>query len=178
MDFVDDVHLPQFPSPLACEAAGIDMPTLKNWSMRGRRKNLRAVHIGTEERVRVGGRKELRLNFRRVMQLAITKELVNLGFGPREASLHAFSFTDTESELPQSHRMGELFPTGYTLLIVYSANYSDVVNVQSDHMWRTVLKSGLGMAEPVCAAIVNLNRIDRRVRTTLGLPLSSPREGA
>jgi hypothetical protein len=172
MPYVDDVHLPQFPSDLACEAAGIDADTLKNWISR----KPPAVFVGENERVEAGEKSVFRFSFRRVLQIAIVAELVVLGFQPREAAWHAAQFTDGESSSPRSHKAGELFRKHYTLLIVYSRTYADVVNAKADDAWRLVLKSGLGMAEPTAAAIVNLNRIDRRLRTTLGLPLTA-REG-
>jgi hypothetical protein len=173
MAYVDDVHFPQFPSDLACEAAEIDAATLKNWISR----KPTAVMIGNEERIEVGDRTSFRFTLRRVLQLAITSELVRLGYGPRDASLHAAHFTDIETttEIPgrPNHRMGELFSKHYTLLIVYSTNYAEVVNVKADDMWRLVLRSGIGAPQRLTAAtIVNLNEIDRRVRTTVGLPLT------
>jgi hypothetical protein len=179
MSFVDDPDLPQFPSAISCEAARLDADTLKNWASR----KPPAVHIGEEERVQIGDKTEYRLTLRRVLQLAITVELVALGFSPREAALHAFNFTDMEASpgakgkptlLPL--KRGVLFRKDYTLLIVYSRSYAEVVNVKADKTWRLVLRSSAFPAHVTSAAIVNLNNVDRRVRTTLGLDLTA-REG-
>jgi hypothetical protein len=178
---VDDPDLPQFSSADACEAAGLDAATLKNWASRKQR----AVHLGDEERVQIGHKTEFRLTLRRVLQLAVTVELVRIGLSPREAALHAFGFTDIEHPRTQGSRGLHLLPEKrgvlcrkhYTLLIVYSRAYAEVVNVKADDVWRLVLRKAAGAPSHVAAAaIVNLNDVDLRVRTALGLPLTA-REG-
>jgi hypothetical protein len=172
--YVDDVNQPQFASDLACEAARIDLATLKNWASR----KPSAVFIADNERVSVGERTSFLFTLRRVLQLAITAELVGLGISPRNGALLAGFFTDIEEpEIKPFRQVGELFPKHYTLLVVHSSTHADVVNAKADEMWRVVLKLGRGSPmRPTAAAIVNLNDIDRRVRSTLGLPLKA-REG-
>ena len=172
MNYQDDADLPQFSSEAACEAAGIDSATLKNWISR----KPSAVTIGEDERVTAGKKTTYRFSLRRVLQIAITAELVRLGYGPRDASLHAAGFTGPEPEpLPgrTAHPMGELFRKNFTLLLIYPGGHSEVVNVKADDAWRIVMRAGLGVGRQPAATIVNLNDIDRHVRTTLGLPLTA-----
>lgn len=177
MLYVDDVNIPQFPSDVSVEAARIDLATLKNWSSR----KPPAVLIGDEERVPAGTmRTTFRFNLRRVLQLAITAELVRLGLSPRASSLHAAQFTDLEYELPgRPHRkMGELFRKHYTFMLIYpEAACCAIENIKAEDSWRLIFRKGEGAPRNLSAAIVlNLNQIDSRVRTVLGLPLMS-REG-
>ena len=172
MNYQDDADLPQFPSEAACEAAGIDSATLKNWISR----KPSAVMIGENERVKAGNKTTYRFSLRRVLQLTITAELVRLGYGPGDASLHAARFTDPEpGSLPgrTAHQIGELYRKNFTLLLIYPGGHSDVVNVKADDAWRIVMRAGLAAGRQPAATIVNLNDIDRHVRTTLGLPLTA-----
>jgi hypothetical protein len=178
MAYIDDVNAPQFPSDLACEAAQIDLATLKNWASR----KPSAVLIGDEERVASGEQRSVfRFTLRRVLQLAITAELVKLGLAPREASLHAAQFTDMEDgELPgrQSRRMGELFRRHHTFMLIYpDAAYCAIENIKADEPWRLVVRKGDGAPRNFSSAIIlNLNQIDARVRVVVGLPIMA-REG-
>ena len=175
MNDLDDAHEPRFSSDAACKAAGIDGATLKNWISR----RPSAVVLGAGERRQAGKRTIYRLSLRRVLQLAIMGELVRLGHAPREAASHAARFTDggTGSLAGRDSRQaGELFPRNFTLLLVSSATHADVVNARADDAWRVVMRPGPGMPRQPAITILNLNDIDRRVRTTLGLPMRA-REG-
>jgi hypothetical protein len=175
MNDLDDAHEPRFSSDAACEAAGIDSATLKNWISR----KPSAVAVGPDERRQVGKKTVYRLSLRRVLQLAIMGELVRLGHAPREAASHAARFTDGDSGPSggrDSHQPGELFPRNFTLLLVYSATHADVVNARADDAWRVVMRPGPGTPRQPAITMLNLNDIDRRVRTTLGLPMRA-REG-
>ncbi|MBI2715696.1 MAG: hypothetical protein HYX37_14780 [Rhizobiales bacterium] len=170
---IDQLDVPQFSSAQACEIAGIDMPTLKNWISRKQP----AILLERRERKKVGDRERLRLTLRRILQIVITAELVRLGFDPREASLHAAQFTDIESAPLrgiEQHKRGELFPQGFTLLIVRHAGFADVVNAGANDSWQKVIAGGLaGDRNATALAIVNLNNVNHRVRTFLSLPLSA-----
>jgi hypothetical protein len=174
MNDLDDAYEPRFSSDAACEAAGIDSATLKNWISR----RPSAVVLGAEERRQVGKRAVYRLSLRRILQLAIMGELVRLGHAPREAAAHAARFTGGPSEPPggRDGHQAELFARNFTLLLVYSAAHADVVNARADDAWRVVMRPGPGMPRQPAVTILNLNDIDRRVRTTLGLPWRA-REG-
>ncbi|KYH01700.1 hypothetical protein [Bradyrhizobium sp. DOA1] len=170
MAYSDDVNFPQFPSDLACEAAGIDAATLKNWISRKEP----AVFIAPNERVQIGERTSFRFTLRRVMQLAIVAELNNFGIGPSDAAWMAAEFTDQENDM-QTRRAGELFEKNYTVLIVAGSHLCSLVNATAETSWR--LLPTLSMAPSASSNIVvNINRIDMRVRVALGLPVWA-REG-
>lgn len=174
---LDDVNIPQFSSDLACEAAQIKPSTLKNWISR----TPSAVLVGDEERVPTGQqRASYRFTLRRVLQLAITAELVRLNIPPREASLFAAQFTDLEEgNLPSrpTRKMGELYRKHYTLMIISAeAPHAFIENVKADEVWRVIMRKGPGASRPTSAIVINLNEIDARVRMTLGLPILA-REG-
>lgn len=173
MLIVDDPNLPQFASDLACEAASIDLTTLKNWISR----KPAIVHLEECERVQAGTKgTSFRFTLRRLLQLAITADLVRMHLPPREASLYAAQFTDVEDD--PSRRMGELFRKHYTFMLIYTGSpHASIVNVKADEMWRLMVRKGAGAPHRFTSAvIVNLNQIDSWVRTVVGLPLTA-REG-
>lgn len=166
MAYADDIHLAQFPSDLACEAARIDAATLKNWISR----KPSAVFLADDERVQAGERSFFRFSYRRVMQLAITAELVAVHISPREAAWMAAAFTDTDDNV-DGRRLGELYQENFTVLVVTSSG-AFVVNAAAKQNWRTLYKlSPIAPSQATLSIALDLNQIDMRVRTVLGLPL-------
>lgn len=175
--FADDVNIPQFSSDLACEAAQIKSATLKNWISR----TPSAVLVGDEERIPAGQqRASYRFTLRRVLQLAITAELVRLNIPPREASLFAAGFTDFEdggSSNSPTRKRGELYRKHYTLMIISAETpHASIENVKAEEVWRVIMRKGIGAPRPTSAIVININEIDARVRMSLGLPILA-REG-
>jgi hypothetical protein len=172
MKYADDVNLPQFPSDVACEAARIDLPTLKNWISR----KPPAVFVAENERQQSGERAFYRFTFRRVMQIAIVAELVGLGIGPTDAAWMAATFTDSENS-NQKRNAGELFRKNFTVLVVASTHISSLVNADAETAWRLLPKLSIMKSSNLTSQIiVNLNQIDARVRVSVGLPVLA-REG-
>jgi hypothetical protein len=141
----------------ACRAAGINSVTLKNWISR----DPPAVLLTASDRAsHVSGRPHL-LTFRRVMQIAITAELVRLGWGPRAAAIAAASFTDSgNSRRPP----GELYEDGITLLVARPGEDEPsfkVVNWKHGATPFEVLGIGQG------ATVVNLSAIVETVQGAL-----------
>ncbi len=68
-----------------CEAAGIPHSTLRNWVS----SDPPAVLMKAEDRAMVGRGHALTFTFRRVVAIAITAELVRLGWRPRQAAIAA-----------------------------------------------------------------------------------------
>lgn len=166
MAYVDDIHLPQFPSDLTCEAAGLDAGTLKNWISR----KPPAVFLANNERVEAGDRTFFRFSYRRVMQIAITVELVrNYKIPPREAAMIAAEFSDAENSA-SSRKAGELFKENFTLLVVL-AGHASIVNARDDEIWRAIPRLSLmRLAINNSHLVVNVNAIDWQVRSVLGIP--------
>ena len=172
MKYADDVNIPQFPSDIACEAARIDLATLKNWISR----KPPAVFVADKERVQSGERAFFRFTLRRVLQIAIVAELVALGVGPSDAAWMAAKFSDSENS-NQKRQAGELFRKDFTLLVVTGAHHSDIVNASADAAWRLLPKLSIMRSGNLSSQIVvNLNQIDARVRIAVGLPVPA-REG-
>jgi hypothetical protein len=168
MKYVDDVNYPQFSSDLACKAAGVDMATLKNWISR----KPPAVHIGAEERTTAGTRAHYNFNLRRILQLAITAQLVQLGLAPREASMHALQFTDVSPQRPPIRAMGELFQEDYTFLVIHDTQPGMVTNFKIDETWQTMMHERRGRFLSPKSILLNLNVVDTGVRTAVGLPIA------
>jgi hypothetical protein len=164
MAYKDDVNLPQFPSDLSCEAAMIDAATLKNWSSR----KPPAVFVARNERVKVGDRSFFKFSFRRVMQLAITAELVQFNIPPREAAWMAAEFSDSENST-SPRGAGELFAKNYTLLFVVGTEAA-LINVPRSTPWFA-LSSFSPWQKPAAQIVLNINEIDGRVRMVLGIPV-------
>ena len=162
MAYKDDLHLPQFPSDLTCEAARIDAATLKNWSSR----KPPAVFIAPNERVTVGTRSFFNFSYRRVMQLALTAELVALQIPPREAAFMAAKFTDGDDI---GREAGDLFKKNYTLLYVVG-HEACLINVPRNTPWVS-LAGFSPWQKPASQIVLNINEIDGHVRQTLGIPV-------
>jgi hypothetical protein len=169
--YADDLHLPQIPSADACRAAGIEQVTLKSWISR----KPSAVLLSDAERAEAGERTRFLFTLNRVNQIALTAEGVGLGLGPRAAALIAASFTDgtsgiTDTGAPVSRGLGELFPTGQTLLVAYpGGQVGYVLNATADTPWHRAL-SAMGLTPAACT-LLNVNQVVWRVRSALELPV-------
>lgn len=109
----------RYGSAVTCTAAGIDKKTLNNWLSR----QPAVVLLTDKERREAGERNRFSFDRNRVVQIALTAELVRLGVQPRRAAMCAAVFTDAaegrgahpnfEQRMP-----GELFKGAYTFLVV------------------------------------------------------------
>ena len=82
----------RYGSATAIKAARITPKTLNNWLSR----DPPAVYLNEAERREVGERKRFCFSEKRILQIALTAELVTLGVQPRRASFAAMMFTDTD----------------------------------------------------------------------------------
>jgi len=98
----------------ACYATLIDRKTLDNWLERA------AVLLSIDDRREAGERKRVTFTFERIVQIALTAELVKLGVQPRRAGLAASAFTDmsggVRSDFPR--KPGQLFEGAETFLVL------------------------------------------------------------
>jgi hypothetical protein len=78
------------------------------------------------------------LSIRRILQIAFTTELSQLGIGPSRAAKAAFEFTDKGNV---GRAVGELYPIGRTLLVGLPRGESKVVNVPPDLSISDVLSA-------------------------------------
>jgi hypothetical protein len=168
-----DLDAPQFSSAEACSAAGIDIDTFKNWILRD------SSPILLKESERRGGSARLTLSYRRVLQIALTAELVRLSIPPKRAAAWALGFTDVGdtyggspdeiAEGAASARLpGALYPEGLTLLVAHPyEEASRCINVgRRAEITDILFGFGRGNAS---AVLVNVNAVDRRVRAALDL---------
>lgn len=173
----------RFTSAEVCVAANIKLETLKNWVFR----RPAAVLLTADDQAASAKGSPIRYSFNRVMQIAITAELVRLGWQPRQAAMVAVSFTDVSnggpativddaSNLdphPDDRGPGELFRTGRTLLVAHEApldNLPGGVCVRVDE--TTPLADVLGITTSVHAAVVvDVSALWESVRLRLRLPL-------
>ena len=194
MAYIGDVDAPQFFTADACRAAGIDPATLKNWITRtpsaillSQEDKLKFQEAGApietepRERMAAGSGRSHLFTFRRVMQIALTAELVALGFPPRKAGMVAVGFTDVghggagyvgDGEPIRIKRLpGELYPDGWTILVAESDRETGrTVNVHHNTLLTELLFTSA--RPPSTLVIVNVNAVDRRVRAALGLDMN------
>lgn len=176
MNYIENIDAPQFFSADACKAAGIESATLKNWLLPDRH----AILMSEEDRRAAGSGRPHLFTYRRVMQIALTAELVSLGFAPRRAGTMAAGFTDVGEgfsgwvgevyPVPKLRGPGELFEDGFTFLIASPGE-------ESSHVCQVDLKTPLvklmwspGIGTRSTAAMINVNHVDWRVKESLGLP--------
>jgi hypothetical protein len=161
--YIEDIDAPQFTASAVCVAAKIPMTTLKSWA--GPRA---AIPITSAARGR------LTFSFRRVMQIAITADLVKLGFAARRAATLATGFTDVgdgaagwnDEVLIRARRPGHLYPEGLTVLIANPASErAEVINISRNTSFMDALAAQPAPVESV--AFINVNVVDRRVRESL-----------
>lgn len=195
MTYLPNPDAPQFFSGDACKAAGIDGATLKNWIVRDPpvilttdedRAAFAAAYaqdehaIGPEgpshERMATGSGRSHLFTWRRVMQIALTAELVRLGLPPRKAGIVAAGFTDVGDGAGQwgdgpvkfDRLPGEMYPSGLTVLVTSpDTDTGRVVNVGGKSSLAEVFFHGTRRAAAV--ALVNVNEINDRVANALGL---------
>lgn len=171
----------RYTSAQVCAAVGISESTLKNWVSR----KPQVVLMTSEERERAGRGVPLLFSFQRVMQIAITAELVALGLQPRPAALAAAAFTDTDTgaddggwvyDAPSAplRQPGQLFPVGITYLVVPNAAdddaiNADVKNVMPDTTVYDLLRGErIGRPGAVSAILLDVNAVHDRIRGVLG----------
>src|SRR5688500_13658042 len=83
-------YQPRFTSAEVCQAAGISAETLKNWVSR----KPAAILLDKKDQAATARGVPIRFSFNRVMQIALTAELVRLGWQPRAAAMVAVTFSD------------------------------------------------------------------------------------
>jgi hypothetical protein len=145
-------HEKRYTSAQACAAAGITTSTLLNWVSR----KPPVILLTAKDREISGKGRPLLFSFHRVMQIALTAEMVDYGFSPRQAAGMVFPFTDRTSayepgasgwsekpheEIAKRLRMpGKLFPIGQTVLVISKESaVGTVVNVRDDTVFKDVL---------------------------------------
>lgn len=116
------------------------------------------------------------ISYRGVMRLALTARLVECGIHPRSAWLSALRFTDSANtsyweEGPASTRsdrkLGQLYPTGLTLLVVRpNKEVGRVINVDDDAHPHRLIRGTVGAAG---ATIVIVNDVIASVNRALGI---------
>ncbi len=162
-------HVPYYTSAETALAAGVSADTLKNWVSR----KPQVILMTQEEREEVGRGRPILFSTQRVIQVAITARLVEMGWQPRAATMLAAGFTDVghgESRTPDGRVVrpardpGQLFPDGATLLVarpgVSVPSSNDVLHVTPDSPWMAVLRDE-------AAVVLNLNSLVQGVRLRL-----------
>lgn len=178
MTFSPDPFAPQFFSTDVARATGVSLATLKNWISR----DPPAVLMSDADRQSsTSGRSHL-FTFNRIMQVALTAELVRLGIGPRRAGLLAATFTDTDIGSrpagPRAEAMprtpGQLFSEGATVLIAYDGeDVASIVNMLPDTPMQSLFfPHGRRTKRADAAALVWVDMVHARVSRALrqGLP--------
>jgi hypothetical protein len=164
-DYVD-----RFTSAEVCAAANITPATLKNWVSR----RPAAVLLTKEDQVASAKGSPIRYSFNRVMQIAITAELVRMGWQPRPAAMLAVQFSDLGfgplGDQP-GRDPGELFPTGRTVLIADTVPADDCPGGKCIRVDDSTPLCSVLYAHPA-AVVVDVSRIWMTVRVQLGLPRS------
>jgi len=158
----------RYGSAIACAAAGIDRKTMSNWLSR-----TPAVILLTEaERREAGERKRFDFDVRRIVQIALTADLVSLNMQPRRAAMCAAAFTDSatgSSAFPgfKQRRPAELFHGAETYLIVPPGDDpARVIPVTPDMTIADVLTPEYG--QPLTRAILlRVNDVVARVHAAL-----------
>jgi len=165
--YSSDPHVAQFFLTDVCAAVGISAQTLTNWISR----DPPAVFLTDEDRKGKAGRGHL-LTFQRVMQVALTAELMKFGMGPRRAGTLAATFTDTDAGYYAAgarREPGELFTTGLTVLVAYEGEeWATILNAADDTPLRNIfhpVESATKTAR--AAAVVWVNLIYAQVRAAL-----------
>lgn len=168
MTVKDELHLPQFATGAACQAAGISTDTFKNWVSR----KPQVILLSKDEREEAGGRVFFKLTLQSVYHLALLRTLAARGLEPRHAHMVASAFTlfGDGTHDPEADPRGPacLYADGYTYLIgTADGGYT----VQVDPA-KTSLVGALVRAEDFggASAVVRVDPIVWAVRAALGLP--------
>jgi hypothetical protein len=173
----------RFTSAQVCEAAGISASTLKNWVSR----EPQVVLLREEDRENERGGKGIPLtfSFNRVMQVALTAELVRFGWQPRAATLAAVAFTDLGDAAhgwaadgpPVLGRLpGQLYATGTTVLIATPGDddegpRGECLQMDADTPWSRIFRPSHASGQHTAVTVVDVSALWSRVRLRLGLPL-------
>lgn len=159
-----DIHEPRFTSADVCRAAGVPAATLANWISR----KPATIRLGEHDTPAGGSTGTHLFTLNRIVQVALTAELVTLGIPPRDAAWCAFAFTDTEepSYLPWTGRedraRGELFREGRTVLLA-GVGFAQIVNMAAGVPLDVLIRQR-GAAS---AVVVDVNAVVARVRAAL-----------
>lgn len=152
----------RYGSAAVCAAARIDAKTINNWLSR----KPSVVLLSDDERREAGERKRFSFDFRRVMQIALTAELVALGFLPRRAAECAAKFTDMSSDM-KVRKPGDLFKDATTYLVIPREGEAPrVVPGKEDTTIDTLLNPEYG-APMSAAVVIRVDDIYARVRASL-----------
>lgn len=128
MTFADRIHEPRFTTKEASEATGVNWETLRGWI---KRKIILAEEEDDTRSVKAQGSPYL-LSFTRVMQIAITARLDDVGIPPSRGGHIALAFTDLGKgasgwvgdsdsfDWSKARRPGHLYSKGLTVLTAYA----------------------------------------------------------
>jgi len=160
----DRLGIKQFYIGEAAQAAGIDTNTCRSWLKRG------SIVLSDEDRAAAGAGRPQLLSLRRVLQIAITAELVKLGMSVKDAADAAIPFTDLgetvtywEGEEPPESGRGpaELFSDASATLLVVKPDGGRVVRADRNTIFTDVIAG-----QPI--AFLYLDPLVRRVKRALG----------
>jgi hypothetical protein len=161
----DQLGIKQFYIGEAAQAAGIDTNTCRSWLKRG------SIVLSDEDRAAAGAGRPQLLSLRRVLQIAITAELVKLGMSVKDAANAAIPFTDlgetvtwwVEGEDPPEMGRGpaELFSDASATLLAVKPDGGHVVRADRNTIFTEVMAG-----EPI--AFLYLDPLVHRVKRALG----------
>jgi hypothetical protein len=137
---------------IAARAAGYRCRELR------RQSDIGALKLQRCDRASTGSGDHAGYSRRRVLQAAVTKELIGVGITMAKASVAAFVFSDKGQT---GRGPGETFELGKTLLVIGKDGSATIKNVFADASVADV--SGLES----CVCIVNLNQVVDRVDAVL-----------
>lgn len=164
-----DPHVAQFFTVDVCAAAGIAPATLVNWIS----KQPPAISMGADDRPGTSGRSHL-FSFQRAMQIALTAEMVKLSIGVRRAGMLAATFTDMSSGFEANadgslREPGQLFRTGYTVLIAYHGeDHATILNMTDTTPMRDIFFPVMSSVRHAhAAAVVWVDLVYQQVRAAL-----------
>src|SRR5918995_2160011 len=165
------IHDNLFSSAEACGAAGIDAKTLKNWVSR----QPQVVLLSDDERRKAGERKRFLFSFNRIVQIALTAELVGLGVQPRRGAVLAAAFTDYSAgsipHLELEREAGELFVGARTYLVAPSgADFAKIIPVTAEMTAVEFLHPDYG-APSLSTIVVGVGAVHGRVARSLGVTI-------
>ncbi|SFU86595.1 MULTISPECIES: hypothetical protein [unclassified Methylobacterium] len=158
----------RYGSAIACAAARLDRKTFNNWLSR----KPAVILLSDEERREAGERKRFSFDERRIVQIALTAELVALGVQPRRAAMCAVCFTDA-AEGQEAHPAfpqrlpGELFEGAYTFLVVPPGDApAKVLPVTADTSVIELMHPEYG-APFHTAIVIRINDVVARVKAAI-----------
>ena len=140
-----------WPLGIAASAANTSPRTIRRWIDNGVIKLKRGQDV-----VANGSGSYCGLSRNRILQIAITHQLLEAGMSRSKAARAALAFTDTGDE---SRATGELYPFGKTLLVIEQT--PRVINADYDARISEIIP-----LQP-CAVVLDCARITNRVDETL-----------